>query len=366
MTIVNSKTPAPRYSDPALHCTGRAPSTLALGAARESFLHAGNYRRHGVLCVAERNTVYDSTYHVFYPSVYNGTTGNTTNILINVMCLNAYNATTLTVFIDDGTSDHTITRTVPNNSADFTYTGYSSDYGQIIQYVFAATMDMGAAYNMMTVTVEGGMVGAFTAVSVPEAEPTDEGQFYLDPGAFNAGMPLMGYDRSANVVTGSVDALVHHQNNRGASGSQSSTFLNCSRTCLFGWAAPAGRFSGTTGTGYIPLMSTSFRPFLYRRNLTRGSAAVKCDVVIAYRADTGTKIKLESFVAGDSGGTAVESYEWTPGAMTDPTPAIAISTQTFDIPAETSEIKVSLYRTSTAAFELHGLAIFDTTMGPTV
>jgi len=101
MTIINQKTPSPQYSDPMLHCTGRSPSTAALGAARKSFLHAANYRKSGVLCIGERNTTYDGTYHVFYPSVDNATAGDTTNIMITVMMLNSYNATSLTITVTD-------------------------------------------------------------------------------------------------------------------------------------------------------------------------------------------------------------------------------------------------------------------------
>jgi len=349
--VTKAKNYLPAHSDPLLHHTGYAPSTTALCSARESFLHAANYRRSGMLMIAERSTATLNTYHVFFPAMDG--TETTCNVFLFIKCHKYYSATTITVTVtdDDATeTEHTRTVTVDTTLVD---AGYGPIEGETFRIVHPAKIDTSKSYNMLTVEVDGARVGAFSAMMAPEAEQTNESVFWVDPGAFNAGMRLLGYDR-VNGQNGSIGSMIQNQN---ADDTNTRTILSASRPCLWGWCAGNGRYLGTGATEYVDFMVDSFNPYLTPRNLTRGTDARTVDVVIAYRCDDGAKIKLES---------SVDSYEWTPTANTGAAPVMAILSSGFEIDPMGDQIKISLYRTASIAIEIHAIAIFERSIGAMV
>jgi len=133
------------------------------------------------------------------------------------------------------------------------------------------------------------------------------------------------------------------------------SWAGLSRRCLWGWAAPRGRYAKHASSGTVtamPMMKLSFRPAVRPRNLT-GQADVYVDICIAYRGDTGAGIK---FTAGTSGST----YTWSPAARTSATPTVVRAIAQLYVDGAGDEITIEVRASTTAAFEIFAIGIFET------
>jgi hypothetical protein len=98
----------------------------------------------------------------------------------------------------------------------------------------------------------------------------------------------------------------------------------------------------------------SYIPYVAPRNLMQRSSSglIPIDIACMYRCDTGCKIKFTAEVSG-------QSYEWTPTANTTSSPVYGQVANEMSVCATGDRIKVEVYRETTAAIEIHALAIFQ-------
>lgn len=353
MTDVFSHSTSAQFSDPELCSTGMAPSARALGAARATLLNAALYKGHGILSIAERpSTGAGGNFYVFYPAVVPADGSGTTRIMIDLRMSNYGSGTTSGAI--------TVYDYLGNELSAVTYSGAMSTatpLGNVdaqgfawVAYVDAPTTSTDD-YQYIQVSVTTGLVVSCVATHVPKPA-TDLNVSVLrglGGGNFTAGAPLIGYDRAAPGVSGSVDSLVQPQVTR--VGAEDPTWLALSRRCLWGWSTAFGRYYvHPSSSGWAALMSASFRPLVQPRNL-RDGGSVSADVCVMYRADTGAKIRITS--SAGSVESALTAATTTPAAAYISGLDVSVS----------DELTVEVYATTTAAIELRALAIFDSAEG---
>jgi hypothetical protein len=272
--------------------------------------------------------------------------------MFTVICYPYYSGSSVAVYVDgveiSASPVPVVAAALPADLENVEPEGFTLQWVKALDIAASPRTD----YNMSVVEIDGAHVASFTAVSVPDESLSFAGNFWLPSGTFNAGNPLLGYDRTAG-QNGSISSLVQNQNCTFGERTLPS-FLNASRRCLWSWACPMGRITNTSSTGYQSFMINSFRPYVKPRNLTGGVSTVPVDIAIAYRCDTGCKIKFVS---------SADSYDWTPTAHTDATPALAIAEGQLEIDPAGDEIEISIYRTPTARFELHSVSIYEASSG---
>lgn len=353
MTNVFAHSPAPQFSDPDLCCTGMAPSARALGAARATMLNAGLYKGHGLLSIAERaNADSGGSFYVFYPAITPEDGTDTIRIMIDVRMSNYGSGTTagtITVTDYSGTTLDSVSYSGVTSSTA-TFGNVEAKGFSWTAYVEAPTTSLGY-YQWLKVAVSAGYVISCVATTVPKpsTSSTIDSVRGLGGGNFQAGAPLIGYDRTTPTVSGSVDSIVQYQVTRGAA--TEPTWTAASKRCLWGWSTAHGRYYvHPSSSGYKAMMSASFRPLVQPRNLRASTGSVAVDVCVMYRADSGAKIKFTS---------SVDSLEMSLTAATTTTPAAQYDYGGLLVAATGDEITIEVYATTSAAVEIKALAIFD-------
>lgn len=342
----------PAKSDRTSHYVGRAPSSIALANARASLMNAAHYRRHGTLCIAEKSNITSSVLHhfVFYPAMTHPSGATTCNIWITAEFSDACSSDI--VMSIDGSDVSTVAVSAAGTGDD---ASNKLPKGPRFSYLHAATIDDASAYNSIRVSFASSasiQCLSFQAIMVPEYEIADEDARYIAQGQFDPGAILKGYDTATGITNGSIDALCQYMiDNRDPN---TASWISLSRRCLFGWAAGRGRYAihASSGTpAAMPLMVDSFRPRLHPRNLTEQST-ILVDVCIAYRGDTGAGIR---FTARGTSDTLTIS----PSAHTSATPTTTSATGLLEIDADGDEVEIDLMVSTSAAFEIFAIAIFE-------
>lgn len=368
MTILQSHLTTPAYADPKQHCTGMSPSMQTLLAARQSFLHASTYRRHGHLfCglgsianVADDGYDFINRFNIFYPATDPVDTSQTTRRMqVRIWCYQEYDTATneINVFLNgSATATYTEDTTgyISRGVADRRNEWQQPENGlKLIDLIVNAnTLEsqslVASGVGRLYVRIDGVRVHSVFAWALPEKSVSNERCYGIGAGNFQTGDPLRGYDTGLN---GSVDSMVQRQYSREAIGYRD-TFLNSSRRVLFGHGHACGYYcSKSSGdAGYISLMDASFRPHVAPRNLRKSTGVVTVDLAFAYRSDANTKIRFRSVSAGDT-------FEYTFAAQTTIVPRTEIAA--LDIDAEGDDIIIDCWVSTTIACEIHSIAIIE-------
>jgi hypothetical protein len=287
----------------------------------------------------------DNTLIVHYPAITPPDGGTTINLLI-VARLAKLTSGNVVFSIDGDTIE---TRTADSTSDDSDAANQPPD-GMLFEYVHAATIDTATEYNTVSVKFTNSVVLSFLAITVPEVTITDANAWYIAPGQFEPGAILKGFDPD-NGSNASIDGLIQYQHQITATAGRASV-ENLTLPCLWGWAAPRGRYAKQpTTAGYMKAMYDSFRPRIFPRNPRALTSDIPVDIVFAYRCDTGCKVRVTAVVSGDS-------VVVTPTANTTAAPVVHIETAALTVDPAGDELTVELYCTTTAAIELWSMAVF--------
>lgn len=329
MTIWTSRDP--RYCNADAHKIGMMPSSGVIGAAHASLLYHVNCGRAGqIMTYIGGNNKYvaspsaDNYFHVPFPQMIHPDDSDS-KLRFFAIIFQAYadaqgTPATMTINADSGTAksfqvDTSATNTADEGPTGITYSGvWSQNYDATHSYVEG---EGALAYNCMSIRIQNVYVGALSVFEITPNKATlntlTGRDFSIHPASLGGGMPMLGYDATAN-ATRSVGTILQNQRAR-EQGYDS--LVSSSRRCLFSWCHPQGIWiPGTEALGSWEYVHQSgqgdgVQVRCYPRPLQQYGTLhpKKVDLVVVARGDTGTKIAvhLQSFESHETHEIALDS-----------------------------------------------------------